>query len=114
MEHAIRYLNESFPGHEVALKSRPDGKLLMSLSQNGKRIYMKAIDPGTLMHERDLRSLINEFNLSRKATNGASHKEETYEQLLQSALPTFSGNPINPTAAKMIWLKRQGGHVESR
>lgn len=108
MEHAIRCLNESFPGHEVAFKSRPDGKLLVSLSQNGKSLYMKAIDPCTLMHERDLRSLINEFNLSRKSANGTIRKEDIYEQLLQSALPTFSGSPINPTAAKMIWIKREG------
>jgi hypothetical protein len=107
MDHVIRYLSKQLPGHEVALKSRPDGKLLMSLSQNGKSIYMKVFDPCTLMREKDLSSIVYEFKLNQKIIKGNVHREDIGNQLLQYSLPTFSGSPINPTAAKMLWKKRQ-------
>lgn len=107
MEHPICFLSKHLSGHEIAFKARPDGKLLMSLSQNGKSVYVKAIDPSILMREYELRLIINEVNLNRKIADGDICKEDIGQQLLKNTLPTFSGGPINPTAAKMIWKTRR-------
>ncbi|MBH3338346.1 hypothetical protein I5L51_04390 [Pseudomonas mendocina] len=114
MENAINYLRKHLPEHEVALKARPDGKLLMSLSQNGTSIYMKAINPCALISDKDLKTIVDEFNLTREMTTGNIRWEDVGKKILQSPLPTFSGSPINPTAAKMLWKKRQAMALAAR
>lgn len=107
MDHVIRYLTTHLPGHEFSFNKRPDGKIIISLSKNGANIYMKAIEPCSLTREEDLKKLTKDLKLTQKLNNGNICREEIEKLLLQRALPTFSGNPINPTAAKMIWKKRQ-------
>ncbi|WP_275547854.1 hypothetical protein [Pseudomonas sp. Marseille-Q0931] len=114
MDHTIRYLTQHLPGHDVLIKARPDGKILMSFSKNGSCLYMKAIDPCSLISEADLDSLVEGFKLDRKLISGNIHKEDIEKKLLHNALPTFSGHPINPTAAKMLWKRRQTGPHASR
>lgn len=114
MEHAINYLRKHLPEHEVAFKARPDGKLLMSVSQNGRSIYMRAIDPCTFICDQDFKTIVDEFKLNREMVTGNIRWEEIGKKILQSALPTFSGSPINPTAAKMLWKKRQAMALAAR
>lgn len=107
MEHVIFYLRKHLPEHEVAFKARPDGKLLMSISQAGTNTYIKVIDPCAFVNDRDFKTIIDEFKLTREIVTGNINWEDIGKKILRSALPTFSGSPINPTAAKMLWKKRQ-------
>ena len=106
MQYAIQHLIDNLPGHEVAFSKRPDGKLLMTLSQEGEAVYVKAIDKQTVFCEESVKALLHEIMRDRKLVSGEINWKGQGAQWIDRSLPTFTGAPINPTAAKMMWTRR--------
>lgn len=106
MDSAVQFLTENLPGHQVQFSKRPDGKLLMTLSQDGETVYMKALESKSVSAEAGLRELVREIQRDRKLVSGEISWKGHGAQWLAQQLPTFTGAALNPTAAKTLWNRR--------
>lgn len=112
MDHAAQFLTDNLPGHDVKIAKRPDGKLLVTLSSNGEAIFMKAVEPQSVVEE-GLKSLLREIQRDRKLVSGEVSWKGAGAQWVHRSLPTFTGAPVNPTAAKTMWKRRQANSYRS-
>ncbi|TBU87152.1 hypothetical protein [Phytopseudomonas dryadis] len=106
MQYAIEQLIENLPGHDVDFRKRPDGMLLMTLSKDGEAVFSKAIDRQTVVCEKRVKALLHEIMRDHKLVSGEINWKGQGAQWIDRSLPTFTGAPINPTAAKMMWARR--------
>lgn len=106
MQQAIQHLIDSLQGYEVKFSKRPDGKLLMNLRQDGESVYVKAVELQTVTSEEGVNALLHEIMRDRKLVSGEINWKGQGAQWIDRSLPTFTGAPVNPTAAKMMWARR--------
>ena len=112
MQYAIQQLIENLPDHVVDFKKRPDGMLLMTLRKDDEVVFVKAIDRQTVFCEVRVKALLHEIMRDNKLVSGEINWKGQGAQWIDRTLPTFTGAPINPTAAKMMWARRtrDGGY----
>ncbi|WP_027911261.1 DUF3509 domain-containing protein [Pseudomonas sp. URMO17WK12:I4] len=106
MQYAIQHLIESLPDYAIDFKKRPDGMLLMTLRKDGEVAFVKAIDRQTVFCETRVQTLLHEIQRDSKLISGEINWKGQGAQWIDRSLPTFTGAPINPTAAKMMWARR--------
>lgn len=106
MQYAIQHLIESLPDYAIDFKKRPDGMLLMTLRKGDEVAFVKAIDRQTVFCETRVQALLHEILRDSKLVSGEINWKGQGAQWIDRSLPTFTGAPINPTAAKMMWARR--------
>jgi len=102
---AVNQLISALPAHEVSLTPRPDGMYLLTISKDGAAIFTKAVDKQALS-EQGVYALQHEILRDRKLVSGEVNWKGAGAQWVSRKLPTFTGAPVNPTAAKMMWSRR--------
>lgn len=102
---AINQLTTVLPDHQVSITPRPDGMYLLTISKDGAAIFAKAIDKQTMSKE-GIYALQHEILRDRKLISGEVNWKGAGAQWVSRQLPTFTGAPVNPTAAKMMWSRR--------
>lgn len=113
MNHAAQFLTDNLPVHDVKIAKRPDGKLLVTLSRNGETIFMKAVEPQAVVFEDGLRGLLREIQRDHKIASGEVSWKGAGAQCVHRSLPTVTGAPVSPTAAKTMWKRRQANSYRS-
>ena len=102
----IEQLRIALPDHDVSIKPRPDGMYLLSISKEGEAVFLKAVDKLAVDSEDGARALEREILRDRKLVSGEVNWKGAGAQWVSRKLPTFTGVPVNPTAAKMMWSRR--------
>lgn len=106
MQIVIRELFQAFPSHEVAIKPRPDGKLLLTLSQGGQATLSKAIERDAVFCQQRVRAVIRDLLRDIKLASGEVSIAHGSQWVLND-LPTFTGGPIQQTASKTLFARRK-------
>lgn len=102
MQLAIKEFFEAFPQHTVAMKPRPDGSLLLSLTgQNGKPLC-KAIKSEEILNPERMRNLIRELHRELKIEAGLLRWRGDEAAWVERDLPTYVEGPIHVTKAKTL------------
>ncbi|PZW64559.1 hypothetical protein F471_04080 [Pseudomonas sp. URMO17WK12:I1] len=99
-------LSIALPDYSVSITPRPDGMYLLSISRKGEDIFLKAVDKAAIDTEDGARALEREILRDRKLVSGEVNWKGAGAQWVSRKLPTFTGAPVNPTAAKMMWSRR--------
>ncbi len=99
-------LSIALPDYTVSITPRPDGMYLLSISKEGESIFLKAVDKMAVDSEDGALALQREILRDRKLVSGEVNWKGTGAQWVSRKLPTFTGAPVNPTAAKMMWSRR--------
>lgn len=99
-------LSTALPDHTISISPRPDGRYLLTISKEGEDILLKAVDKGAVDTEEGARALQREILRDRKLVSGEVNWKGSGAQWVSRHLPTFTGEPVNPTAAKMMWSRR--------
>lgn len=109
-ESVVKIINEiynAFPDHTVTITPRPDGNVLLTLCR-GKDFALRKVFPGeAVSSEQGIRALINELTRDIKLANGEVTWQGKNSLWANRDLPTFSGKPIQPTAAKTLLSLRK-------
>ncbi|KIQ06044.1 MULTISPECIES: hypothetical protein [Pseudomonas] len=103
---AINQLITALPDHQVSIKPRPDGMYLLTISKDGENVFVKAVDKQSVISEAGVHALQREILRDRKLVSGEVNWKGTGAHWVSRKLPTFTGAPVNPTAAKMMWSRR--------
>lgn len=103
---ALNQLIDALPEHEISLKPRPDGMYLLTIRKDGANIFVKAVDKQVVTSEEGVYALQHEILRDRKLVSGEVNWKGAGAQWVSRKLPTFTGAPVNPTAAKMMWSRR--------
>lgn len=103
---AIDILAAALPNHEISLTPRPDGKFLLTVVKDGATKFIRAIDHKAVTDEVELRALAHEFERDEKLVSGEISWKGAGARWVRRKLPTFTGAPVSPTAAKMMWSRR--------
>jgi len=107
---AIDVLAAALPHHEITLTPRPDGKFLLTVVKDGSTKFIRAIDHNAVTDETELRALAHEFERDEKLVSGEISWKGAGARWVRRQLPTFTGAPVSPTAAKMMWTRRNLDH----
>lgn len=103
---ALNQLVTALPDHQISIKPRPDGMYLLTISKDGMDIFVKAVDKQAVTSEAGMQALQHEILRERKLVSGEVNWKGTGAHWVSRKLPTFTGAPVNPTAAKMMWARR--------
>lgn len=103
---AINQLITALPDHQISIKPRPDGMYLLTISKDGENVFVKAVDKQSVISEAGVDALQREIVRDRKLVSGEVNWKGTGAHWVSRKLPTFTGAPVNPTAAKMMWSRR--------
>lgn len=107
MQIAIKEFFDAFPDHDVSIKPRPDGMLLLTLRKQNEVPLSKAIDSAAIFNRDSVRELIFDVTLSLKLANGQAIDKDDGDHWGLRNLPTFTGGPIHVTASRMLVHKRK-------
>lgn len=113
MENAAQFLTENLPGYDVKICKRPDGRVLVTLSKDGEAVFMKAVERQAVAAEQGLTGLLREIQRDHKLVSGEVSWKGAGAHWVHRSLPTFTGKPVNPTAAKTMWQRRQATSYKS-
>ncbi|SDG81049.1 hypothetical protein SAMN05216588_10138 [Pseudomonas flavescens] len=106
---AFNQLITALPDHQISIKPRPDGMYLLTISKDGTNIFVKAVDEHAVTSNDGVHALQREIIRDRKLVSGEVNWKGAGAHWVSRALPTFTGAPVNPTAAKMMWSRRNLG-----
>jgi hypothetical protein len=110
MKFAFTAFYDAFPQHEVDIKPRPDGSLLLSLVGQDGTPFCKAIDSDALYSESCVRQVIRELQRDLKMEAGEVVWNGKGIDWVSRELPTYLGGPIHMTAAKTLVARRKLEH----
>jgi len=110
MQIAIKEFIDAFPGYTVSITPRPDGKLLLTLDKDDHPTLRKAIDSDAVFCQKRVRGLIRELIRDIKLAAGEVSWKGEGNQWVRGELPTFTGGPIQVTAAKTLFARRALRH----
>ncbi|MCY1277463.1 hypothetical protein D9M68_334800 [compost metagenome] len=116
MKLAFTAFYDAFPQHQVDIKPRPDGSLLLSLVGEDGKPFCKVIDSDALYSERHVHQAIRELQRDMKLEAGEVVWNGKGIDWVSRELPTYLGGPIHMTAAKTLVARRKLAHdrVHSR
>jgi len=103
---AIEVLASALPDHEITLTPRPDGKFLLTVAKGGATQLCRAVDRHSVVDHNELRALAHELERDHKLVSGEVSWKGAGARWVRRKLPTFTGAPVSPTAAKMMWNRR--------
>ena len=103
----INEIYNAFPGHTVTLTPRPDGNVLLTLCA-GSAFSLRKVFPGeAVSSEKGVRALIMELTRDIKLASGEVTWEGQDSPWVKRDLPTFTGEPVQRTAAKALFSRRE-------
>ncbi|MGG5872244.1 DUF3509 domain-containing protein [Pseudomonas peli] len=106
----MKFINEiynAFPGHTVTLTPRPDGNVLLTLCM-GSVFTLRKVFPGeAVSSETGVHAIINELTRDLKLASGEVTWQGKDSPWIRRDLPTFTGEPIQLTAAKTLFSRRE-------
>lgn len=103
----INEIYNAFPGHSVTFTPRPDGNVLLTLCR-GNIFTLRKVFPGeTVRSETGVRAIINELTRDIKLASGEVTWEGNDSPWVKRDLPTFTGEPVQLTAAKTLFSRRE-------
>lgn len=103
----INEIYNAFPGHIVTLTPRPDGNVLLTLCMGNVFILRKVFPGETVSSETGVRGIINELTRDLKLASGEVTWQGKDSPWVRRDLPTFTGEPIQLTAAKTLFSRRE-------
>ncbi|MDH4567483.1 DUF3509 domain-containing protein [Pseudomonas sp. BN414] len=98
---------DAFPQHQVDVKPRPDGSLLLTLTGEDGESFSKAIDNEAFYSDARVRQVIRELQRDMKLEAGEVHWHDRGIDWVSRDLPTYQGGPIHMTAAKTLVARRK-------
>lgn len=98
---------DAFPQHQVDVKPRPDGSLLLTLIGEDGESFCKAIDNEAFYSNERVRQVIREVQRDMKLEAGEVHWRDKGIDWVSRELPTYQGGPIHMTAAKTLVARRK-------
>ncbi|WP_044872921.1 DUF3509 domain-containing protein [Pseudomonas sp. LFM046] len=98
---------DAFPQHRVVIKLRPDGSLLLTLSDEAGKVIHRAIDSEVLYREDRVRQVIRELLREMKLEAGEAIWHGRGIDWVSCELPTYLGGPVHMTAAKTLVARRK-------
>ncbi|MBB2493524.1 DUF3509 domain-containing protein [Aquipseudomonas ullengensis] len=107
MNNLNQELSTEFSDYQVAIKPRPDGKLLLTLHRGGELVVNRAIEREAMQSKACLHSAIRELVRDIKLEAGEVTCQGDTSQWLYRELPTFTGAPICQTVAKTLVRRRK-------
>lgn len=107
MQIAMKEFFDAFPGYDISVKPRPDGKLVLTLRDGvtQKMTSCKVIEREVVFCEQRVRHLIHEVVREQKLAKGEALC--ALDGRWESELPTFTGGPIQQTASKTLVARRR-------
>ncbi len=103
---AINEIYNAFTEHTVTLTPRPDGNVLLTLYRGNVFTLRKVFSGETVSSEIGVRAIINELTRDIKLANGEVTWQGKDSPWVKRDLPTFTGEPIQLTAAKTLVSRR--------
>ncbi len=100
-------LYDAFPQHQVIIKPRPDGSLLLTLKGTDGQSVCKALDSEALYSDERVRQVIRELQRDMKLEAGEAVWHGTGVDWVSRDLPTYLGRPVQMTAAKTLVARRK-------
>lgn len=114
MQPALKAFFDAFPAHDISIRPRPDGTLLLTLRKPDEVPLSKAIDSAMLLRQASVGELILDLRLSLRRANGLAIMDGDSGHWCRRDLPTFSGEPIHVTAAHRLVYRRKPASARSR
>ncbi|AYF86755.1 MULTISPECIES: DUF3509 domain-containing protein [unclassified Pseudomonas] len=106
----LNLFTEAFSQFQVDLKSRPDGTLLLVLTDETGHPLRKAIS-GRALHDEDCaRGIIRELQREMKLASGEAIWHARGIDWVSRELPTYYGGGLHMTAAKTLVARRKLEH----
>lgn len=103
----ISEIFNAFPGHTVTLTPRPDGNVLLTLCRGPVFILRKVFPGETISSEQGVHAIISELTRDLKLASGEVTWQGKDSHWIRRELPTFTGEPIQLTAAKTLFSRRE-------
>ncbi|MCY1222165.1 hypothetical protein D9M72_342470 [compost metagenome] len=94
MKLTSRLLSGAFPGYEVSLSSRPDGKVLMVLVRPGECSSSKVIDAEALSSTAMAAKVIRQVEREMKLKEGGLKWHSPDAHWITLELPTYYDQPL--------------------
>ncbi|WP_179058965.1 DUF3509 domain-containing protein [Pseudomonas taiwanensis] len=93
-------LSNAFPGYEVSLALRPDGRVLMVLARLGECSASKVIDAGALSSLAKAAKVIRQVERDLKLEEGDLKWHSPDDHWISFELPTYHDEPLRKL---VIW-----------
>ncbi|AYF90021.1 DUF3509 domain-containing protein [Pseudomonas sp. JS3066] len=106
MQLTSHLLSNAFPGYEVSLASRPDGRVLMVLARPGQQSSSKVIDAGALSIRAKAAKLIRQVERELKLEEGALRWHSPDDYWISLELPTYHDQPLRKLSV-WSWAERR-------
>jgi hypothetical protein len=87
-------LSGAFPGYEVSLASRPDGRVLMALVRRGKCSSSQVIDAAALSNAAMAAKVIRQVEREMKLKEGGLKWHSPDDHWITLELPTYYDQPL--------------------
>jgi hypothetical protein len=100
-------VNMPSPAYTATLTHRPDGNVLLTLSMGKSLALRKVIDGDIVKSEQCVKALIHELVRDIKLASGDITWQGSESRWVKRELPTFTGNPLQLTAAKSLFSRRK-------
>lgn len=99
--------HDAFPQHQVYVKPRPDGTLLLTLVDQAGETLCKVVDREALYSDERVRQAIHELRRDMKLEAGEVHWHASGIDWVSRELPTYLGGPVHMTASKTLVARRK-------
>jgi hypothetical protein len=106
MKLTSRLLSGAFPGYEVLLASRPDGRVLMALVRSGECSSSKVIDAEALSSLTLAAKVIRQVERDLKLKEGGLKWHSPDDYWISLELPTYHDQPLRQRYA-WTWAGRR-------
>jgi len=106
----MKVMNETCqpqPEYTATLTQRPDGNVLLTVSVGKTLALRKVLDSEAMRSEACLNALIHDLVRDIKLANGEVTWKGNESRWVKSKLPTFTGDPIQLTASKSLFMRRK-------
>ncbi|WP_342246606.1 DUF3509 domain-containing protein [Pseudomonas sp. OTU5201] len=94
MQFTSPLFSGAFPGYEVSLASRPDGRVLMVLARHGECRSSKVIDAEALSNLATASKVIRQIQRDLRLQEGSLRWHSPDGHLISLELPTYQGGPL--------------------
>lgn len=97
---------QAFPNYTVDASLRPDGLILLTLSQDGKPIHARAVSVQSMLSSANVAELIGQLRWGIKAMEENADWRGEYAAIGHSDLPTYTGTPVYFRALQTLVSRR--------
>ena len=97
---------QAFPSYAVDASLRPDGQILLTLSQDNKVLHSRAVSVQSMVTPESVAELIAQLRWGIKAAEENADWRDEYAAIGHSGLPTYTGTPVYFRALQTLVSRR--------